>query len=313
MQNKILPALFIAFAALLWGTDSMVRYPATTELDPGVIVWLVHIVGLCAIAPFVLYRHFNDLIRVRWKDVGLILILGICGSSLGSVFYTKSISLIGPPATTLFQTAQPMLVVILAVTFLREKIGTFFMPFAMWVILNSLMIAFPNFDFGFKEISSSNLFLGASFALLAALMWGSVTVVAKSLLNRHSPSVVIFWRWLVACIFLGIFIFKDNEPAAVLSVVSDQNMWGPLIYMGLGVGIIPMYLYYSGLRKLPASVAAFIELVYPITGVLLPVAYFGGSFSALQVIGVVTLILALHLLLTFEGIQGPTKEPARSR
>ncbi len=292
-----LPAALIGLAALLWATDSIVRYPAATQLDQWSVTFFQNIAGLLVIGPWVLLRHRTALTRLSWKDWLLALVLGLGGSALGELFFTLSMKDLGPSSAILFQMAQPALVVALAALFLKERHSGFFFQIATWIILNAIVISFPNFNFGFDVADDATR--GVLFALLAMLMWGSATVAGKSLLKRHSPEVVVFWRWLVAVIsFGGVLIFRGKGLDT--TVIQTPGGLFTVVYLGAFAGVGAMTVYYYGLRRIPASLGTFVELLYPLGGIFLPAFYFGNPLSPIQVLGGFTLIVALVLLIALD-------------
>ena len=122
-------AVFITLACLCWATDTFVRYPTSLALNSKVIVLLEHVLGLILILPWLLVKHRDDILQVKKKHIPLILDRGslLPGSALGSLsLYEKHWihTLLDP---TLFQMLQPMLVVVLAYFFLKERhSGLFF-------------------------------------------------------------------------------------------------------------------------------------------------------------------------------------------
>lgn len=288
-------AVFITIACLLWATDSFVRYPTALELNYKIIVLLEHLFGLTLIAPWLFLRHRHELKNVRVKHLPLFLVVGVGGSALGSIFFTQSIKAIGPSSSTLFQMIQPAVVVALAYVFLKERHSGVFFQCAFWVILNALFIGFPNFDFGFSIENSTLLKEGILYAILAMLMWGAATVGGKALLKDFSPVAVTFFRWVTAIIFISSWILIDGTPIA-WDVIGRWEMLGPLAFLGTIPGVVPMVIYYYGLREIPASVATFIELIYALLGVVLPAFGNHQALSLLQIAGVMTLLLAITAL-----------------
>lgn len=292
-------AVFIAVACLIWATDTFVRYPASLELNPKVIVLLEHLFGLFCILPWLFFKHAQDLKKVQRKHIPLILIVGVGGSALGSLFFTRSIHAIGPSSSTLFQMIQPMVVVGLAYVFLKERHSGVFFQCAFWVILNALFIGFPHFDFGFSIQNRQLLEEGVLYAFSAMLLWGASTVAGKALLRDLPPGVVVFFRWITAIVFMGGLVVFDATPIHWSTFATWETI-GPLAYLGAVPGALAMIIYYYGLQELPASVATFIELLYALLGVVLPALNNHQALSFLQILGTMTLLLAITVLAGLE-------------
>ena len=101
---------------------------------------------------------------------------------------------------------QPMLVVVLAYFFLKERHSGLFFQCAFWVILNALFIGFPNFDFGFSIQNAEVLRQGVIYAFLAMIMWGAATVAGKAPRQSEEPKT--------GC---------QREPTAPLALSSSER------------------------------------------------------------------------------------------
>ena len=296
------PALFVALAALIWGTDSLVRYPAASQLPPSVLVLLEHLIGLVLVAPIVMIKYRHEFKKLNAADLSLALCVGLAGACLGGIFYTSSITRIGPSASTLFQMIQPLFVLGLAYFFLREKRSSSFFQVGVWVALNAILLGLPDFNFGFLAMKDSQQSQGVLYGFLAMTMWGISTVAGKALLSKYSPVVVVFFRFLIASFSLSLIVGLRGS-AIPWRTIATINMGAPLLYLGSFAGVFAMWVYYKGMQSLPASIVTFIELLYPLAGVLFPVLYFGSSISGIQTFGAIALIFSLLLLL---GLEYPT-------
>jgi drug/metabolite transporter, DME family len=299
----LFPAVLIALAAILWGTDSLVRYSVVSNIDSRVIVFFEHLFGLAIIAPLALFRHRNEVAKFNFgRDLFPSFILGVGGSCLGSIFYTKSIQEIGPSTATLFQMIQPVFVIMAAYVFLKEKGSARFFQFAIWVILNSILISLPDFNFGFN-VSEGEFAPGVLFGLAAVAMWGFATVAGKYLLFNYSPMTVVFLRWLFGTASMATYLYI-TDVYIPWEILRSPAVLTELVFLGSCVGILAMTIYYYGLRHMPASISTFIELIYPLAGIFLPYLYFGSALSTVQIIGGVVLLCAMFLLVNVENMEG---------
>ena len=66
--------------------------------------------------------------------------------------------------------------------------------------------------------------------------------------------------------------------------------------MGTLGGFIGLRIYYHGLAQLPAGFTSFLELSYPIFGVIFYSLYKFGKLEMIQMIGTISMILALFIL-----------------
>lgn len=203
---------------------------------------------------------------------------------------------IGTSLATLLEIFQPLLVLFLAKFLLKEKHSTFFYPIAFWAIANAIFLSVPDFQFGNNNTDSSSVDAGLLFGVIAVSMWAFATVIGKYLLNFYSPVQVAFWR----CFFASIvsFIYMLQKSSFDFSMLSE-NIFN-ILGLATIVGALPLTIYYMGLKNLKAGLATFIELLYALFGVLIPIIQGNMNLKAIHVFASVSLLLMITLLIYFE-------------
>lgn len=194
-----------------------------------------------------------------------------------------------PLVTALLQKTQPIFTVVLAGIFLGERRKPFFWPlFALALVATYLL------GFGFMGVSGSPSGIAVLFALLAAAIWGTCTVVGRVALRDMNPSVVAGWRFMIALPFLLMLAIRDGSQS-VGSHVSVSSLW-PVLLIVLLPDALGMMLYYSGLKKTPASLATIAELAFPATALLLSLKDGVQHLNVGQWLGLIILLACLHLM-----------------
>lgn len=295
------PGLAIVIASLLFATDALFREKALHALDSRAVSFLEHVVALLAILPWVILKRKGPLWIREKKDWTLFIVLGLGGGALGSALFTSAVEKIGSGGATLFTMLQPVFVLTLAWIFLRERFSQIFVPCAIWVVANMILLSFSQTAQSEILMSDENpeALNGMLCAFAATLIWGASTVAGKALLSRHSNSVVLFWRFAIAAFFLGCFVLSSGVPLPWAQIFTTEILL-PLLALGLVTQAAAYWIYYIGLRQLPASLATFIELLYPLVGIFLPIVLKGESVTPLQGFASVTLLIAVSLLLGVE-------------
>jgi drug/metabolite transporter (DMT)-like permease len=233
-------------------------------------------------------------LEVNKKDFIKLAFLGIFGSVLANIFLTKSLGPLGPGFFSFLQAFQPLFVVWLATTFLKEDFDGLYPLWGMWVIGSSVLLNITDFELGsfYKLLDYP---LETLLALIAMMIWGSCTVIGKNLLKSYSPSVVVFWRWAFATVTLGVH----------MTILGHEIQWGQLadfsvlwrvLCISTVMGCFAMVVYYNGLKRFPASLTAFIELSYPAFTMLVGSAYLYHKIEILQLIGLVSLTGAIFFM-----------------
>ncbi|MBI3535294.1 MAG: DMT family transporter [Deltaproteobacteria bacterium] len=291
-------SIFVGLAAVLWGTDTLARYPLTKFFDPLFIVWLEHLAGLLLILPLVIWKHKNEIFKLKLKEVFAIIIFGIGGAAIANIFYTTSLKFSGTAVSILIVKLQPLFVLWSAFLFLGEKPTKNFFPWGIVAIIAAILLSFPELDFDFKSKGAQDHIKGVLYAFLAMAIWGFSTVAGKYFLYRHSASVTTLWRYLAATLSLGVVYFLINKGNATpWGLVFSAHTLPYLLYLASIAGVVAMGIYYKGLKLIPASKATFVELIYPLTAVILNVFILNAELSSVQVIAAALLFISLLLII----------------
>ncbi len=288
----------VLLAASLWGLDSLVRYPASQSLPLTGLVFLEHLIGLIVLTPFFL-KSRHSMPPIRKRHLLAFLAVAAFGGILGNIANTRSIQILGPSTATLFLLLQPIGVLVLASIILKERASNRFLPISIWVVLNTLLIAFPDFNLGFRT-DEAEMSQGILFGVIASTAWAVSTVTQKWLLRTYSPVQSVFFRFFFATILLGGMALAQGE-FVFSELASNSDVLPRLLFLSIIIGVFPYWLYNVGLKRLPASLVTFIEAWYPIMGIFVPMFVSGTPLQGLQVFGGVTLIVSLALLVQFES------------
>lgn len=300
-------ALFIAGAAFLWATDALVRLPSVGRLDPTAIVFSEHLIATAVMLPWVLGFRMKELFTPKGRQWAALALIGAGGSALATVLFTESFRYVNPSVSILLQKVQPILVVGIAYAVLGERPTRWFYPWAAVALAASFVLSFPGFDFGLgggpgHALSAS--LRGALFALSAAALWAAATVAGRALLLELDVAVVSFWRFAFGLLALSSAQLLSGQGSPLLT--SSANLLAGLVYMALFPGLSAMLLYYAGLARTPASVATFVELIFPLSAVVL------NTFVLKLPLSNVQLGAAAVLLIAVSRLTSPADDTARS-
>lgn len=284
--------LMVGIAALLWSTDALFRVPLLRTLSPIVIVLFEHLLATLILLPWILMKHRRELFHLNAKEWLAALFIGIGGSALATVLFTSSFQYINPSVAVLLQKLQPIATVLLAYLFLGERPSRRCYEWAPVALLAALLISFPELRFGSILKTGILHTKGIMFALLASAIWSATTVFSKSLLNRTSPAVGVFWRYVFGLI--GLIIMLQVRHAHIpWNTLQTSSIQLSLLYLCLLTGVIPMLWYFHGLARTSASVTTFIELLHPAGAVLLNTIYLSTPLDRIQVVAGILLLIAI--------------------
>ena len=285
----------VGMAAFLWATDALVRYPAIETIDPGVIVFVEHVLAVLILLPWILYRYRNQLFALNKREWLSAMFSGAAGSAIATLFFTASFRYINPSVAVLLQKLQPIMVVVIAYLLLGERPAKKFFIWGLVALAAGIVLSFRDFNFNFLSQGFNLHSVGIQYAFGAALIWAASTVSGKFLLKKTPPTLAAFWRFFFGFIAVTLLLGLSNKMPSI-HIFESSNTVFFLIYLSLIPGLWAMLTYYNGLAKTPASVTTFVELLYPIGAVILNTIFLHTPLEPIQTIAGIVLLFAVTML-----------------
>ena len=294
-MKKFTPPLAVIIAALLWSMDGFLRQELYS-VSSFLIITLEHALGAIIFFPLLL-RSWNEIRSMGQQEWVSLLWVSICGGIMGTFFNTKALSYIqyiDLSVVVLLQKLQPLFAIALAAIILKEKITQKFLLLAGAAMVGGYLVTFGTEP---MENWSEKTLIAALLATLAAFSWGSSTVLGKHALKQLTFTTVTALRLLLTAI-VALIIFVITQGSLV-HISLDLHQWRIMILIVLSTGAVALFIYYYGLKNLPASHATVYELTWPLSAVIIDWVVRGRVLSLSQIIGA-TLILGSMTLLTQE-------------
>lgn len=287
--------LLVAAASFLWGTDALFRYPITETIDPIFIVFCEHLLGTLVLAAWIVALHRRQVFKLDRRGWGAAVFVGAVGSAVATALFTASFKYVNPSVAVLLQKLQPILVVAIAMVVLREKPRRGFYIWAGVALGAGVVLSFPDLNFDVFAVEQQAHFLGVAYALAASVLWAASTVAGKVLLERVSPSVGTFWRYFFGLVTLMGLLAIGKVPLAQ-NLEAARPVAHSILYLALFAGILPMAIYYGGLKRTSASVTTFLELIYPVSAVVLNTIVLHTPLTGVQLIAGAVLLFAVAMI-----------------
>lgn len=284
-------SLAICLAAIMWGLDGIALTPQLYNLNIGFVVFIVHLIPFLMMNIF-LYREYKQLTVLSGKDIGLLVLVAFAGGALGTMAIVRALFLVDfkdLSVVVLLQKLQPVFAITLAYFFLGEKMRE---KFFLWAGIAVMASYFLTFGFALPDFhTGSNTPLAAGYSLIAAFAFGSGTVLGKSVLKKLTFFSASFFRYGFTSLIMLIFISftgKLNE----FSVVTPHN-WLIIIIISVTVGSGAIFLYYYGLRKVPAMLATIFELFFPMSAIVFDYIFNDRLLSPIQWLSAAVMLYAI--------------------
>lgn len=289
-SERIAP-FFVIVAASLWGIDGIVLRPSLFNLPVPLVVFIESSIVALLLSPYFI-RHLPSLRSLGVKDWLSFLLVALLGGAVGTMAITKAlfyVNFVNLSVVILLQKLQPVFAITLAAVFLKEKLNA---RFFLWAGLAVFGAYFMTFGTKLPEISTGDkTAIAAIFSLLAALSFGSSTVLSKRALKNVSFEMGTYLRFLFSAGIMFVIVLLFND----LKHISEVNIKQVIIFfiIALSTGGAAIFLYYYGLKKISASAAAICELAFPFAAVLLEYFLRGNILNPVQWVGAFVLLVSI--------------------
>jgi len=247
------------------------------------------LVGLALCSIFVLIKNREEIKKLKIRDWLILILIGLIGGCIPFLLFFKGLSLSTPVLGGFIHKSLFIWVSILAIIFLREKLGKVqWLALALLILGNYFLGAFKTFKFGQGEM----------LIMIAVILWAVEFTVAKKALERISPQVVSWARMFIGSIFLIAYLFATKQSAGILHLTPVAMLWTVLMSAFL-FGYV--FFWYRALKFAPASVVSSILVIgSPITTILSIFFVSGYKFSQNGVYGLILIMVGILVFLFFQ-------------
>jgi drug/metabolite transporter (DMT)-like permease len=271
-QNHLLPQICLICAMLLWSSSFVALKLAFQGYHPMQVIF-----GRMLVASLCFLIFIPSFRRIQWRrqDIKYLLIMAICEPCLYFIFEAKALENTSASQAGMITAMLPLLVAILAWTFLKEQVSrqTLFgfslaIAGACWLSLSSET----------SEMAPNPL-LGNFCEFLAMVCAAGYTVSLKHLTSNYPPLFLTAFQ-----AFLGSLFFF---PFLLFPEIGFPNHWTQVpalsvLYLGTFITLGAYGLYNFGVSKIPANqAAAFVNLI-PVFSVLLGMMILGDRLTTGQ-------------------------------
>jgi len=286
-------SIAVVTAALLWSLDGLLRLHLYS-LPASVIVFWEHAFGFVLLLPIIIasFKSFKKLTRKQW-----LAIIGVSflSGALGTILYTAALSqvMFMPfSVVVLLQQTNPIFAITASALILKEPLTRKFFGMAVLALLGAYMVSFPELTVNFS--TGNGTLIAALLALGAAAAWGTSTAFSKYALKGTSSLHITAARFGFTPIFALIFVLASGNTASLGALTFEEFKY--LIAITFSTGLLALIIYYFGLKRVPASRSAILELAWPLSAVVVGYLFLGQSLTLTQALGALVLLATTYLI-----------------
>jgi drug/metabolite transporter (DMT)-like permease len=279
---------FALVAAILWASCAVVgKGLFALGITPAALVQARCTLGVVALG-IGLALYDRRLFAVSRRDLaGLALLGGVLLAAL-QTFYFTAVKLIQVAAAILLQYSSTFIVLVVAVTFLGERLTRGKAACFGVAVVGCFLVA-GGYDVKLALLNGP----GITYGLAGAVSFAAYTLLGVRLMRRLQPVTVLFYALLFAAVSL-------NAVAPPLGfapyLARDPLTASKLVYVALCGTVAPFGLYFAAVQRIGASKASIVATSEPVFSAVLAYLALGELFAAPQMIGAACVIGAIIAL-----------------
>jgi drug/metabolite transporter (DMT)-like permease len=225
--------------------------------------------------------------RLSRRDILPMLGLGLVGVTLTQSVFTVGVGLTTAANTALVYSTAPVWGMLLAFALGWER------PRISGVLgIGLCLLGVAAIVYGSLDFAGTSL-IGDALILVAAVSWGSYTVLTLSFLRRYSALAVAAYAMTFGG--LAAFPLEALDPASLDLAALDSLTWGAAAYSALCSSAFGFAAWGWGVSHVGANRVLVYQYLVTLTGVSTGVLLLGEDFGAGQLIGAAVILAGVYL------------------
>lgn len=285
-RKPSLATLALILAMLLWASSFIALKFAFRTYDPLVVIFGRMLVA--SICFLVVAKRVTRALQYRRGDYKLLLFMVLSEPCLYFLFEAKAVENTTASQAGMITAMLPILVMIAAAFFLKERIGgkswlgaIIAVGGVCWLTLLSA----PTED-------APNPLLGNFLEFLAMLCAAGYTIALKALTERYTPFFLTALQAFAGCLFYFPLLFF---PSTKLPQAFHLGPGLAILYLGAIITLGAYGLYNYGLKHVPANKAASFVNLIPIFSVFMGWLILGETLTIGQIVAGIAIIIGVYL------------------
>lgn len=279
-------ALYILLAGACWGMNGFFfRHLSVYGMGSMEVLFVKVIFSAWILGAFLLIKE-APFLRIRKKDLWVILAVGLCGMLIFNYLYFLSMTYSTVAVTVALVYTSPIFVVLISSKLFGEAI-TKRKVVALAVIFIGCASSGGVFSGGL-DVTVIGLLIGIG----AGLFYSSYSIFSRMALDRgYHGEIVAFYAILITAV--GVCFMADFD-------VIVHAICPPMFLYSLGISFVcclcPMVLYTVGLKKVETGTAAMLVTSEPVVAALSGFFLLGEPLPIYTAVGISLIVFGILLM-----------------
>jgi drug/metabolite transporter (DMT)-like permease len=281
----VLTEISLVLAAVFWGLNYATTKFAALYLPPLSIVAFRFVAG--GLLVYGVLRILEPESKLRREDLLPMAGLGCLGVAVGQTAFTFGLSLTTAANTGLIFATAPVWGLLLGLALGIER------PTLKGTLGVGLSVLGVGIVFHEGLTAEGASLVGDLFVLLAAMGFGSYTVLSMRMLGRYSPLAVATYPML----FGGPVVLALSAPsfAGVRWEGVGAGTWAAVAFSAVFATAYAFSAWQAGVSRVGANRVLVYQYLITLTGIVSGIAFFGEALGVNKLVGGAVILLGVYL------------------
>ena len=296
--SALVVAMLISAGNFLFGNLAVKEVPPLT-----LAFWRTAIAALCML-PFVIAKHGNPLrcFVVDWRRMLVLAVAGVVGAPVFIYWSLQSNQLIDLAAA---YTSVPLLTVLFSAVLLGERLKTVQYLGVAIAFAGALVFAFRG---SYTDLIHFKPHVAFLLMIASNICRGLYLVLLKKWDLHPKPEDGLFVIFVLGgLILLPAFIAYEASAPPLLDY--SWQVWGSILFIGVGMGAAYLHLLTFGTGEVGASNASLFSYLVPIFVTVESVAVLGSDLHLYQGVGAALVVGGVLIVTRLHRRAAPTDHP----
>jgi drug/metabolite transporter (DMT)-like permease len=279
LSNHIVQGFLLAIiATLLWSGNFIIARKVSNVISPISLAFYRWACASLVLFPFAYKKVYAELnhLKANWKILSLIALTGI--ALFNTFVYVAGHNTTAINMALIGTTSSPIFATIMAVVFLKERLG-FYRIIGMILCILGIVLLISK---GSWEVLLSFKFSSGDAWILA----GAFAFAVYNILVRRKPIQISALSFLLIIFVFGtlmLFPFFIIEQSIVKESIDWSNsLIGSILYLGIGTSVLAFWCWNLAISKLGAGRTVLFGNLIPIFSTLEAVLILGEAITPIH-------------------------------
>jgi drug/metabolite transporter (DMT)-like permease len=289
MTSKAISPVNVALMIILilvWGSSFVVvKWVLQYNITPVAIATFRFLVAgafFVVAVSLIKFRNRKYRVFVEWKDMPLLLVLGLIGITFFFTAQYLGIQMAGASiAAILVGLLSPIIISFYSLRIFKEKL-TKRNVLGLGIASAGTFAVIGGGTFNMQS-NSMSFAVGSLILLTTPFMWAAYTLLGKKIMEKYDPFLVVAYVSILGAICLVPFSLAENSFSKIFAL--NFNEWAAVLYLALTCSLLGYFIWFKVISQAKAAITSSFLFAEPLITVIFAAAFIQEQITLFTIIG----------------------------